>query len=237
MQDSDHDPLADLNASPLNPLPGGVWLLVAAMVAVEAVFLAGGAGLVGGPQAIGWRIAAIESYAYSTAIQNWMVETWRFPPHHLLRYVSYSFLHGGATHLVFSLVLIAAMGKTVGEAYGSARFLIAALLPPVLAAVIFGCVLGAGSNGWLMGAMPMVFGLVGAFTWIRWRAAGDDRQAKLRAFSLIGILIIARVAFGLLAEAGPAWIAELLAFTIGFGLSALCIAPGSWSNLRARLRG
>jgi hypothetical protein len=85
--------------------------------------------------------------------------------------------------------------------------------------------------------MPMVFGLVGAFTWMRWRDARGDAAMQRRAFALIGMLLAARLGFGLFAEAGPGWVAEVAAFVIGFGLSATVLGPGSWHRLRERLRG
>ena len=88
MTDDDHDPLADLNASPLNPLPGAVWLLLLAVIGIEAVLSAGSAGLIGGQQAVGWRIETIQNYAFSSGIQDWMLQNWRFPVRHLTRFSS-----------------------------------------------------------------------------------------------------------------------------------------------------
>lgn len=237
MTDDDRDPLADLNASPLNPLPGAVWLLLVAILGIEAALWAGGAGLVGGPQALGWRIEAMQRFAFSSAIQDWMLQNWRFPTNNLLRYGSYSFVHGTPMHALFGAVLIAALGKAVGDSFGFVRFLVLALVTPVAAAMVFGLLTANNTLGWLFGAMPMVFGLVGGFTWLKWREAQGDREKQLRAFALIGILLVARLGFGLLVETGPGWIAELTAFVVGFGLSAWVLGPGSWARLRDRIRG
>jgi rhomboid protease GluP len=237
MTDDDHDPLADLNASPLNPLPGAVWLLLLAVIGIEAVLSAGSAGLIGGQQAVGWRIETIQNYAFSSGIQDWMLQNWRFPVRHLTRYLSFSFVHGEPMHAFFGAVLIAALGKTVAERFGTVRFLVLALVAPIIGAVIFGLVTHDDQLGWLFGAMPMAFALVGAFTWIKWREAAGDPSKQLRAFAMIAILLVARLAFGLLAEAGPAWIAEVSSFVLGFVGSALFLGPGSWARLRARIRG
>jgi len=238
MTDDDHDdPLADLNASPVNPLPGVVWLLILVVLGVEAVLWAAGAGLVGGATGVGWRVDAIQRFTYSSAIQDWMVQNWRFPPMHLARYLTFGFIHTGPMHAVFVAVLLAALGKAVGERFSIAAFLALVLVVPVLAAVLFGLLTAQDPLGWLIGGMPLVFGLVGAFTWLKWRDAGGDRTLQRRAFGMIAVLLLARLGFGLLAESGPGWIAELAAFGFGFGLSALVLGPGSWSRLRARLRG
>jgi len=235
--DPKSDQLSDLNAAPLNRLPGAVWLLLLVVIGVEAVFQLAALGVIGGAQGIGWRIGAIQRFGYSSSVQDWMMNNRAFPPMHLLRYATFSFIHGTLMHALFVCVLIAALGKAVAEAFGGIRFLVLALVVPVIAAVIFGLVLGADQTGWLIGGMPMAFALVGGFTWLKWTQAAGDVEKQRRAFAMIGLLLVARLAFGLMAEAGPAWIAEVAAFALGFGLSATGLGPGSWRALRARLRG
>ena len=237
MTDNDRDPLADLNASPINPLPGVIWLLLLAIIGTEVVLWAGGAGLIGGPQAVGWRVEAIQRFAFSSAIQDFMLQNMRFPATHVLRYLSFNFIHGAPMHALFGAVLVAALGKAVAAEFGPVRFLVLALLAPVFGAAVFGLFTSADSLGWLFGAMPMAFALVGAFTWLKWREAGGDVAKQRRAFGMIGILLAARLGFGLFAEAGPAWMAEVVSFAVGFAASALFLGPGSWARLRARLRG
>ena len=236
-QDDDERLLRDLNSSPINALPGMVWLLVLLIAAIELLLTAAGYGLIGGPSGVGWRIEAIQRFAYSSAVQSWMLETWRFPPMHLVRYLSFPFIHAGAMHAIFAIVLIAALGKMVGERFSAGAFLILAVLVPVLSAIVFGFVMGEDQLGWLFGAMPTVFALVGAFTWMRFRDAQGDRAKQRRAFGMIAVLLGARLAFGVMAETGPGWIAEVAAFAFGFGLSALVLGPGSWQRLRSRIRG
>jgi membrane associated rhomboid family serine protease len=237
MPDDERDPLADLNASPLNPLPGAVWLLLLAVLGIEAVLWAAAAGLIGGAQGVGWRIEAIQRFAFSSAIQDWMIENMRAPTSHLLRYVTFGYVHGTPMHALFGAVLIAALGKMVAERFGTARFLALTLVVPMLAAAIFGAVVGVDQRGWLFGAMPLVFALVGAFTWIKWREADGDRAGRQRAFGMVAILLAARLGFGLLVESGPSWIAEVAAFGLGFAASALVLGPGSWARLRTRIKG
>lgn len=226
--------LREINASPLNPLPGLVWLLILAIVGVELVLWAGGRGLIGGPEAVGWRLEAIQRFAFSSGIQDWMLETRRAPPGHLLRYLSFGFVHGGAVHAGFVIVLVAALGKYIAEPFGNRAFAVLVVVPPLAGALVFGLVLGGHELGWLFGGMPLVFGLVGALTWWRWRIA-EDREARLRAFGVIGTLMAARLGFGLMIEAGHGWVAELAAFAVGFALS-MVVGPGGWSALKARLR-
>lgn len=232
-EDTPH-PLRDLNAAPFNPLPGPVWLVIALIAGIEAVLWAGGAGLIGGPHAVGWRLEAIQRLAFSSAVQDWMLETGRFPAMHLWRYPAFGLIHAGPLHAFFVVVLLAALGKYIAEAFGTRGFLVVLVLPPMAGAVVFGLTMGADAQGWLLGGMPMVFGLVGALTWWRWQSA-DSAAGKRRAFALIGVLLAARLGFGFLAETGQGWIAEIAAFGFGFALSFL-VGPGAWARLRARVR-
>lgn len=225
--------LGDHNASPLNPLPVLVWLVLLAMIGIELALWLGGRGLIGGPEAVGWRLGALQRYGFSTGLQAWMLENLRFPMLHLIRYAAYSFVHTAPLHAFFVVILIAALGKAYGDAQGGLRLLLLMFLPPVLGAAFFGLVLGEHELGWLFGGMPMVFGLVGGLTWYRWHVA-DSRAAQLRAFGIIGALLLARLGFGLMIETGHGWVAEFAAFALGFALAA-GLAPGRWGALRARL--
>lgn len=226
----------DHNAPILNALPWPVWLWLVAILGVEAVLSAGGAGLIGGAQAIGWRIAAFEDFAFSSALQAWMMEAGQTPLRVMQRYVTFPFVHASPTHAILTAVLIAALGKAVAEGMGARAMLVLMVPVPAVAAVIFGLAVGRDDLGWLFGGMVPVFALVGAFTWMKWRQADGDRARQRRAFSLIGLLLLARLGFGLMAETGPAWLAEIAAFALGFALSALVLGPGAWTRLRDRLR-
>jgi len=224
------------SALPFNALPWPVWVWVLAILGIEAVLWAGGVGLIGGPRAVGWRVSAFEDYAFSSALQAFMLDSGHTPLTHLKRYLTFPFVHGSPLQALLTAVLIAALGKSLAEAMGKPALLVLLVLVPIPAAVVFGLVVGQGSLGWLFGAMVPVFALVGAFTWLKWHQAAGDPVKRRRAFSLIIVLVLARLGFGLFAELGPAWIAELTAFALAFALAAAVLGPGQWRALRARLQ-
>ena len=156
----------------LNPIPWVIWLLALPMIAMEVVVSAGAAGLVGGQGAIGWRMEAVNRFAFSPELFRWMVENRVFPPEAVARVVTYPFVHGSVTHTVFAVVFLLALGKMVAEVFR----------PWAVLVLFFGAGIGAallqvvaGLEQPLFGAYPPDYGLIGAFTtsccgsaWRRW---------------------------------------------------------------------
>jgi len=58
----------------------------------------------------------------------------------------------------------------------------------------------------------------------------------MRAFTLIGMLLVFQLVFGVIfGSASKNWIAEIAGFGIGFGLSFVLV-PGGLSRVRHRVR-
>jgi len=220
-------------APPVNPLPPVVVALFLAIVGVEAAFVMGEQGLIGGRAAVGWRQMAIESYGFNGDIQRWMLSNGVFPVEHLMRYVTYPFVHGSIAHMAFAAVILLAMGKFVGEVFRQWAVLAVFVLSSVAGAAIYG--LFTLEQPWLMGGYPGVYGLIGAFTYLLWLRLGELGERQIRAFSLIGILMFIQLIFGLFFGANSMWIADVAGFCIGFVMSFF-VAPGGWAKIRDRLR-
>jgi rhomboid protease GluP len=216
----------------LNPLPGVVWLMLAAVAGIESVLFAAGQGWIGGPEGIGWRLAAIARLGFAAEGQAWMIETGHAPAAILVRYIAYPWVQPAPSAAGLAFVMLAALGKAVAEGQGARVVLAVALVVPPIAAAAFGAV--AAGGGLLVGAMPLVFGLVGALA-RRLAAPGADPVARRRALSLMAVLLAVRGAVGLWAEAGPLWVADLVAVALGFALAA-AFAPGGARAALARMR-
>ncbi|MFP4303846.1 rhomboid family intramembrane serine protease [Rhodosalinus sp.] len=219
--------------APVNPLPPVVVALFLLIVAVEVAFSLGARGLAGGPGAVGWRAAAIETYGFNAAILDWMRVTGQWPLEHLQRFVTYPFVHASFTHALFAAIMLLALGKMVGEVFGAVATLGVFAVSSVVGAAVFGLLLG-GSQ-WLLGAFPGVYGLIGAFTWLLWMRLGQMGAQQIRAFTLIGVLLGIQLIFGLLFGPYNDWIADLAGFGAGF-LMSFFVSPGGWTRLRARMR-
>ena len=224
---------SDRNENPVNPLPPAVVLLFLVIVGVEAVLSLGAQGVIGGPAAVGWRLWAIQSYAFSSEIFNWMIETQRFPVDHLLRFVSYSFVHASITHAAFAGVILLAMGKMVAEAFGQWRMFVIFVTSGIGGALAYAVLINDPVP--LVGSFPNVYGLIGGFTYVLWRNLSQMGENQYRAFMLIGFLMAFQLIFGLLFGGQKDWVADVAGFAVGFGLSFV-LSPGGWRRIRERIR-
>lgn len=223
----------DPNISPVNPLPPAVVALVLVIMGIEAAFSLGMRGIIGGPEAIGWRLEAFQSYAFSSEIFWWMVETGQWPAEHVIRFFSYAFVHGAFTHALFVCVFVLAMGKMVGEVMGDLVMVIIFMVSALGGALGYAVLVNGAVP--LIGGFPAVYGLIGAFTYILWRQLSLVGAQQSRAFSLIAFLMGIQLLFGLLFGGTQDWVADLCGFATGFGLSFF-LAPGGWARIRRKIR-
>lgn len=221
------------DTAPVNPLPWSVWALALPVVALEAVFSLGQSGLAGGPQAVGWRLDALQRFSFSPDILRAMLDRSLFPPEHLARFVTYPFVHGSITHALMVLVFLLALGKMVGEVLRPIAVIVIFFGAALTGALVYTAVPGLSQP--LYGGYPAVYGLVGGFTWILWARLGAENANRARAFTLIGFLLGIQLIFGVLFGGSWDWVAEVTGFVAGFALSFL-LAPGGWQQVLARMR-
>ena len=229
---SDYEP-APRGPNPVNPISPVVVVFFLLMLLAEAAFTLGSQGFVGGPAAVGWRVAAIEDYGFSSAVFKLMWQHGVWPAEHLLRFVSYLFVHWTFTHMLVAGVMLLALGKFVGEVFAWWAVAIVFLGSGVGGAVVWA--LFSSETGILVGAFPGIYGLIGAFSYVLWLKLGQSGDNQARAFTLIGLLMAIQLIFGILFGAQTDWIADLAGFVWGFLLSFV-VSPGGWSRLRSKLR-
>ncbi|MDA1286289.1 MAG: rhomboid family intramembrane serine protease [Proteobacteria bacterium] len=214
----------DQNASPINHVPAVVVLVCMVIGAVELVLQAGEYGLIGGQNAVGWRLVAVTDYGFFNQVLSWMLENRKFPAEEMLRFFSYPFIHASFSSVIFAFVLVLAMGKMVAEVFSQAAFLVIFFASTIVGALVYAAVLDTRVP--LIGAYPAAYGLIGAWTFIMWIRARHDGTNQWRAFNLIGVLVLLQLFFGQVFGGGFGWVSELSGFVTGFALSFL-LAPGA----------
>lgn len=224
----------DHNAPPLNPLPPIVWLLALPMIAMEVVLSLGQAGLVGGPQAIGWRLQAVERFALFPELLKYQWETGGYPLEELHRLVSYVVVHGSFTHALFAIVMLLALGKMVGEVFRWWGVAVVFFGSAIAGGAAYG-LLVPGLKTQLIGGYPAIYGLIGAFTFLLWTRLALVGANRFRAFSMIGALLFVQFVFGVLFGAGWDWVADVAGFAAGFLLSFV-VSPGGFARVVQMIR-
>ncbi|OWY09749.1 rhomboid family intramembrane serine protease [Thioclava sp. F42-5] len=218
---------------PMNPLPPVVWLLALPIIATELFFAMGQSGLIGGAQAAGWRLDALQKFAFSPQVMRAMVETGQYPPEQMMRILTYPFVNASVTQAIFVLVFLLALGKMVGEVFSGLAVAIVFFGATILGALVYAAL--PFTQIGLYGGYPGDYGLIGAFTWILWTRLGQENANQFRAFSLIGALMGIQLIFAMIFGARPDWIADIVGFVAGFVLSFF-VAPGGMQRTLQRLR-
>ncbi len=220
------------NQSPFNSLPPAVAALAIVIFAIECVLSLASQGIFG-VQGIGWRVGLLNSYAVSGQLGAWMFENGTFPTNVVIRFFTYPFLHSDFTQGLFGAAMVLALGKFVGEAIGMVPVLVTSVMASVFGGLAF--VVFAGGAGWLYGAYPAVYGLIGGYTYLMWVSAAMRGEQQLMAFRLIGFLMAFQLLFGLLFGGDRTWIADLTGFIVGFALTPLLV-PGGFRMLVEKIR-
>ncbi|MFV0293027.1 MAG: rhomboid family intramembrane serine protease [Paracoccus sp. (in: a-proteobacteria)] len=224
--------------SPINALPPVVWAVALPMIAAEIVFGLGRIGMIGGAEGLGLRQNAVGMMAYFPQILSQIWQLGTFDLCQTVRVLTYPFIHWSFTHALFVIVFTLALGKMVAEQFRPWAFIalfFGAAVGGAAIYTVFGLLAGINLVP-LVGGYPAVYGLVGAFTFLLWMRLGMVHANRMRAFSLIGMLLLFQLIFGLLfGNAGYAWIAEVGGFAAGFMLSFLLV-PGGWAHAMAAIR-
>ncbi|MCA0042682.1 rhomboid family intramembrane serine protease [Celeribacter litoreus] len=218
---------------PFNALPPAVVAIVMLLGGIELVFQVGNLGLVGGPEAVGWRLDALQKFSFLDQVfeQMRMLDMWPFE--HVRRVFTYAFVHFSITHVLMASVFILAMGKMVGEVFGNFAVLAIFVVSTIVGALAYGLILDVERP--LAGAYPAAYGFIGAYSFILWIGLGNLGQNRLGAFRLIALLMGIQFVFGVLFGGSPDWVADLAGFAAGFATAA-GLRPGAFVRLLARLR-
>ncbi|MFV0383213.1 MAG: rhomboid family intramembrane serine protease [Paracoccus sp. (in: a-proteobacteria)] len=218
-----------MNESPFNQLPAVVWLLAMPVIASEAVFGLGRLGLIGGAEGVGLRLAGLQKTAFAPEMLWRMWETKSLDFSQLCRILTYPFIHYSLLQALFVLAFTLALGNMVARLFRPWAMVVLFLGSAAGGALVYTLAMSFLPD-WpapLIGGYPAVYGLVGVFTFVLWMRLTALNANRLRAFSLIGILLMFQLVFGIVSGgAGYDWIAEIAGFATGFGLSFVLVDGG-----------
>ncbi len=234
--------------SPFNSVPVSVLVLVFIIVGVEIAITLGNAGIIGGPTAVGWRLDWIDQFAVSPAVIDRIFGLGDLSYYMTRRLVGYSFINAGWVPVIFASAMLLALGKFIGESWKPLSILMTFVVAGIVGGLVFGIV--TPQNMPLFGSFPAVYGLIGAYSYLRWLELQHSGNNKWKAFGLITFVVLIQIVWGLILklltafgffEADPSaimiyfGIASLSGFVTGLVLSPI-LGPGGWATFVARLR-
>ncbi len=212
------------NLSPFNPLPPVIVILALVISGIEITLQLGSAGLVGGTDAVGWRLETIRALGFFDNVFEYMRQTRTYDWNTLGRFITYPFVHFAFSHAVFAVVMLLAIGKAVGEVFHTASVLALFFTSSITGALAYG--LFGNPVYPLVGSYPAIYGFLGAYTWLLWLNAGATGESRLLAFRLIGLLMILQIGYRLAFGGGDEWVGDLAGFITGFLLSFVLAPDG-----------
>jgi rhomboid protease GluP len=226
------------NESPFNRIPVVVVVLVLAVLGIELVLSAASGGLIGGPEGVGWRLRAYQTYAFSTTVWDWMIDNRQFPAEYLMQLVTYPFLHPRFFDALLAGALLLALGKGVSDALTPWAVIVIFVVSSVAGAVAYGVFVDTQVA--LSSAYTPCYGLIGAITYVRWLDLHAAGERQILAFKLIGMFMVFRLVWGIvnLVLGYPQdmqWVAELTGFAVGF-LLTFAFEPKGWHLILAKVR-
>jgi membrane associated rhomboid family serine protease len=225
----------DRKVQALNPVPWIVWVVVLPIAGAELAFQLQALGLINtGPAVMAWRQQLYQLVVLLPDLARLQWETGGHPANELYRLVAYPLVHASFSDALFPSVLLLALGKKVGEEFSPLGFAVIVLASTLCGGLAYSFLV-PGLTAPLFGAYPVVYGLIGALTYLLFTELDQSGGNRLWAFRLISFLLVAQLIFAVVIGTSWTWVAELGGFVAGFALS-FAVGPGGFRRLRARMR-
>ncbi|MDQ2089653.1 rhomboid family intramembrane serine protease [Marimonas arenosa] len=184
-------------------------LLAGLCCVVELVLMSADLGFIGSTR---WRGLAYQNGAFWAGLlddwrPNYVAQPW-------LMFLSYSFLHGGLSHLAGNMLILVFLGPAVQARVGQWKLLAIYVLSAIGGAAGF-ALLGNNPQP-VVGASGALFGLAGALVF--WEFADHRREGRglWPVASIVLVLIAMNVIFWVLLEGVLAWQTHLAGFVSGW---------------------
>ena len=203
-----------LNNSLINPLPLIILIITLILILTELIFQLSKASVMFGESGQILRNNVIIQYAFYGSLQDWMLNNgilrWEFA----IRYFTYPFVHLSFMQTLIATVMFLALGKMVCEIYNGLLFFALVFASSVSGAFFYGLILDDQFP--LTGLFPVIYGLIGAYTYILWISLRSVGAKSANAFTLVAVLLGIQILFKFLFNGTNDWIADLFGFLTGF---------------------
>ncbi|MGH1367797.1 MAG: rhomboid family intramembrane serine protease [Maritimibacter sp.] len=221
-------PESTQNEAPFNAMPPAILALVAIIMGIELVLMAGEAEWIGGMTGATWRITLLERFAFFEPQFAWMIENSTLRLKYLMRLVTYPFFQPQFMIAVIVSVFLLALGNLMSRALSQWRVLAVFFGASIIGALVFAAAWDTKTP--LFSGLTGAYALVGGYSFLIWRHLKATGGKQINAFALIAVLLVAQLAMGLIYGDSKAWVSETSGFVSGFFLT-WALVPGSFSRL------
>ncbi len=176
------------NASPFNAVPIVALLIAAPIALIELALQLGARGLIGGPEAVGWRVELIQKFGFYDTIFEQMLTSGHVQPDWLWRFATYPFISASLPEALIGSVIVLGTGSFFARHYPLHRVVLAFLIPAAAGALATGLLMDAPRP--LIGPIPAGFGMLGTFSFVQWIKERNEGGSGWGAFGMVGTLMV-----------------------------------------------
>ena len=210
------------NVSPFHPVPPAALIVTAVMLLIEAGLQLGQRGLIGGPEAVGWRVEAIRALGFFDVVWERMLLTRHVQPDWIWPFFTYPFVSLSPISVLIGAAMVVSIGAHIVREYSTVSFLVTFFVSTAVGALVFGVV--SQSPQPLLGPFPSLFGLLGLYTWNLWFEAKAKGKSPWGAFRIAGFLLAFQLLRWLFFGYGRELISEVAALIAG-GMLGFLVTP------------
>jgi membrane associated rhomboid family serine protease len=219
--------------APFNKMPPALVALVAIILGIELVLMAGEAELIGGMAGTTWRITLLERFAFFDSQFEWMIDNGVVRLKYLMRLVTYALFQPQFMIAMIVSVFVLALGNLMSRALSQWRVLAIFFGASIIGALVFAAAWDTKTP--LLSGLTGAYALVGGYSFLIGRHLKSTGGRQLNAFALIGVLLTAQLVMGLVYGDSKAWVSETSGFVSGFFLTWVLL-PGTMAGWITKAR-
>lgn len=212
----------DVHARALPRIAPAVIAILVVCTGIEGILQAADHGLIGSAR---WRPLAYQNGAFWAGLLGDWQPNYALQP--LTMFVSYSFLHGGFSHLLGNMLALLGLGTIVTERVGQRGFLSLWLAATLGGGLAFGIL--SSSPQPMVGASGALFGLAGAWKAWDWQVARRDGGPLWPILAWIAGFAVLNLVLWVIEGGLLAWETHLGGFVAGWAWVMLG-GPGTVRN-------
>lgn len=194
-----------------------VWIVLLLIMVIELTLFCSDQGWIGTRL---WRGQAYQNGAFwAGLLTNWRPN---YSGQAVAMFFTYTFLHGGMSHMVTNMIALISLGRIVTARVGTVGFWVIFALSAFGGGIAFGALTDSPQP--MVGTSGALFGLAGAWNYWTWFDRRKGRRSLMPVFAIAAGLILLNVVMYWWLAGQLAWETHFGGFLAGWGAGALLTA-------------